>query len=321
MAEEIEDDIFSQFQGEKIKRRIQTPDGVEVIEYKKGEALGEGGFAISYKAINIKTKEIFVLKEMLVNKKNQNIYNQEQEIHSSLNHPNIVKLIDTFNFNEKLYFLLEYCENRDLFSLLIRRKKLKEVEVIYYITNLIKAIKYLHEQRIVHRDIKPENIFLTDKLEVKLGDFGIAKKLSENEIMTNENGTDGYMAPEIFKENGYSFEVDVWAIGIIIYQLILGEVPFYGNDKKEIRKKIREVDYEFPENAIISNAAKDLIKQILVKDPNERPTLGEILQHDFFHLVRSIPKLLPISFKDKEPSINYIKNFMLDADNNGIVNH
>ena len=320
MAEEIEDDIFSQFQGETIKRRIQTPDGVEVIEYKKGEALGEGGFAISYKAINIKTKEIFVLKEMLVNKKNQNIYNQEQEIHSSLNHPNIVKLIDTFNFNEKLYFLLEYCENRDLFSLLIRRKKLKEVEVIYYITNLIKAIEYLHKQRIVHRDIKLSNIFLTDKLEVKLGDFGLAKKISEKELMTGEDGTIYYMAPEIFKGKGYSFEVDIWAIGIIMYKLILGELPFYGNNKKNTEYKIMKGELKFPENSITSKAAKDLIKKILVKNPNERPTLNQILQHDFFHLGRSIPKLLPIVFKDKEPSIKYIKNFMTDADDNGIVN-
>ena len=330
MAEETEDAKMSQFQGEMVIK-TQTKlnnDEKESIEYKKGEVLGRGGFGICYKCINVKTKEIYVLKETEIK---QNITNQksdqsetnyyeESETHCTLNHKNIVKYIDSFEYKGKFYLLLEFCENKDLSSLLKKRITLKEIEVIYYIKNLIEAVKYLHGKKLVHRDIKPSNIFLTDKLEVKLGDFGLIKKIL-NEKIHKGGGTLYYMAPEIMEGNGYSFEIDIWAIGIIIYQLILGKYPFYGEDKKDTESKIMKGEFIFPENAIISNAAKDLIKQILVKDPSKRPTLNQILCHEFFKLGRSIPKLIPISFKDKEPSINYIKNFMPDADDNGIVNH
>ena len=323
MVTKSESGIFSEFQGEIIQRRVFSlqEEQEDIFVYKKVDVLNKGGFSICYKCINIKTKEIFCLKEMEP-RKNQNMFDDEIEIHKPLNHPNIVKLIDTFENNEKLYLLLEYCENKDLLELLINRKKLKEVEVQYYITNLIEAVKYLHEHRIVHKDIKPSNIFLTDKLEVKLGDFGLSRKISRHVKLKEQNGTIYYTAPEILEGDGYSFEVDIWAIGIIIYQLILGKYPFYDNyyNKNILKEQIINVDYEFPENAVISNAAKDLIKQILVKEPKQRPTLNQILQHDFFQLGRAIPKLLPLVFKDKEPSINYIKNFMPDADDNGIVN-
>ena len=329
VMEEENKDILSEFDGEIIERidkKVYNIDLEEIVRYQKGIRLGKGGFAVCYNCICLNTKKIYAIKEINKNKYSDtdkySLINNEIKIHKPLEHPNIVKLIDTFERNEKLYLLLEYCENNDLSALLKKRKKLKEVEVIYYIARLIEAIKYLHEHRIVHRDIKLSNIFLTNKLEVKLGDFGLAKKISLNETMNEENGTPTYMAPEIFEGNGYSFEVDIWAIGIIMYKLILGELPFYDkdNNKDALKTKIMNLNYKTPEYPHISNAAKDLIKKILVKDPNERPTLNQILQHDFFHLGRSIPKLLPIVFKDKEPSINYIKNFMPDADDNGIVN-
>ena len=321
MAEETEDETMSQFTGEIVQRKIEKVDGDdEIIEYKKGEKIGKGGFALSYRCINKITKEICLLKEMEINDKNKKVFSEESEIHSTLNHENIVKYKGSFEYKEKLYLLLEFCENKDLYTLFKDRKKLKEIEVIYYIKNLIEAVKYLHRKKLVHRDIKLSNIFLTDKLELKLGDFGLTKTIL-NEKLYGEGGTLYYMAPEIMEGNGYSFEVDIWAIGIIIYQLILGKYPFYGEDKKDTEKKIMKEELKFPEKAIISNAAKDLIKQILVKDPSKRPTLNQILRHEFFNLGRTIPKLIPIVFKDKEPSKSYIKNFMPDADDNGIVNH
>ena len=202
MAENTEDDILSQFQGEIVKRVVEKiGEENETIEYKKDENFGKGGFSKSYKCINIETKEICVLKEMEKNEKMQKIYNDEKEIHSFLVHDNIVKYEDAFEYNGKLYLLLEFCENKDLSKLLKTRGRLKEIEVQYYITNLIKAVKYLHGKKFVHRDIKPSNIFLTDKLEVKLGDFGLTKKLLEGKLYEG-GGTLYYMAPEICDGNG-----------------------------------------------------------------------------------------------------------------------
>ena len=316
--EEKENNILSQFNGEIVEMRIQNVNGkTEIHKYKKGDILGKGGFGICYKCICIETKKIYALKEL---KLEENRKVSEYKIHKDLDHKNIVKLIEYYDNKKILYLLLEYCENKGLSSILKKRKKLKEIEVQYYITNLIKAIKYLHEQRVVHRDIKPSNIFLTDILKVKLGDFGISTNISPGGYIYGKVGTPDYMAPEIIAGKGYSFEVDIWAIGIIIYQLILGELPFHDRDKNNQKNKIINIEYGFPIKAIISDAAKDLIEKILVKDPKQRPTLNQILQHDFFKLGRSIPKLLPTVFKDKEPSINYIKNFMPDADDNGVVN-
>ena len=303
--------------------KIIKVNGIEEIEeYEKIESFGKGGFGICYKYKN--NQETFIVKEL----ENNKISYYEKDIHNNLKNPNIVQLKKYFynKKKKKLYLFLECCENKDLYSLLEKRKTLKEVEVQYYITKLIEALKYLHKKGIVHRDIKLSNIFLTDELEVKLGDFGLATELYPREKKFEKCGTQPYMAPEIFEGNGYSFEVDIWAIGIIIYQLILGKLPFYEKNKnsKEGKiksiKNIKNVIYSFPKDAIISNAAKDLIKQILVKDPKKRPTLNQILQHDFFKLGSSVPELLPVVFKDEEPSINYIKNFMPDADDNGVVN-
>ena len=247
---------------------------------------------------------------------------REAILHKELEDDNIVKLHHYFtNDHKTLYLILDYCENRDLSTLVKKRKRLTEVEVQYYIVNLIKALKYLHyKKRIVHCDLKPGNIFLTDKLEVKLGDFGIAKKITLDFTPINNGGTVYYMAPESLGNNKKcSFSIDIWAVGIIMYNLLTGKVPFHGNDRKETEKKIINDNFEFPQDIMISEIAKDLIIQILNKEPNNRPSLDQILKHQFFRMGRSIPKLLPRSFAYKQPSFDYICNFIFDVDENGIT--
>ena len=119
---------------------------------------------------------------------------------------------------------------------------MEEIEVKYYILNLINALKYLHGKGIVHRDIKPSNVYITKNLEVKLGDFNLSQSISLNGKNKDISGTFYYMAPEIFEKKEYPFEVDIWPIGIIIYQLILGKLPFKENTLNETEKKIREIN-------------------------------------------------------------------------------
>ena len=308
------EDIQSKFNGDIIKN-----DSTD-IEYQKGQLLGKGGFSYCYKCLDLKEQKIYVMKQLEYN----DISRNEIEIHKSLKHNNIVSYKDSIIDNNTVYIIVEFCENKDLASFFgenKKRKNLKEIEVQYFILQIIHALKYLHKRRIVHRDLKPGNIFLNKNLEVKIGDFGLAKQFAYmGEKIKHQGGTLQYMAPEVVENSESSFEVDIWAIGVIMYYLILGKLPFRGSNQEETKEKIKKVDYTYQKDAIISEAAKNLISQILVKDPIKRPSLRQILMHDFFKLGRAIPKLIPISFKDKEPSIEYIRNFMVDADKNGIVN-
>ena len=214
------------------------------------------------------------------------------------------------------------CENQTLNELLKRRKTLSELEVQYYIIKLIEALKYLHSLRIIHRDLKLANLFLTDKLELKLGDFGLAIKLSkEGERRKTVCGTPNYIAPEILDgKTGHSYEVDIWSLGVIIYTLIIGKPPFETPNVKTTYKRVRMNAYSFPNDSIISVAAKDLIQKILVIDPSKRLTLQEIQDHYFFHQGIGIPEFLPTSTLVCSPSLSYIREFIPDVGKDGIVN-
>ena len=146
------------------------------------------------------------------------------------------------------------------------------------------------------------------------------RKITSDYTPSNNGGTIYYMAPESLKNNKCSYKVDIWAIGIIIYNLLTGKVPFHGDNQEKTKEKIISGNFDFPPDIVISKLMKDLIRQILKKDPKERPTLNQILQHKFFTIGRGIPKLLPKSFINKVPSIGYIKNFIVDVDESGIIN-
>ena len=186
---------------------------------------------------------------------------------------------------------------------------------------LIKALKYLHSHRVIHRDLKLGNLFLTDKMEIKAGDFGLAAKLEfEGERKRTVCGTPNYIAPEILEgKTGHSYEVDVWSLGVICYTLIIGKPPFETQDVKATYKRIKANSYSFPEGAVISEYAKNLITEILITDPTKRLSLDQILAHDFFNQGTSIPKLLPTSTLACPPSLSYIRQFIPDAGPNGIV--
>ena len=305
---------------------IKVTGDVQIRKYYKGRLLGKGGFAKCYEFTCSENKKVFaakvVAKSGLVKSRAKQKLISEIKIHKSLHHPQIVAFEHYFEDTENVYILLEMCQNQTLNELLKRRKRLTEIEVQCYIVQLIKALKYLHSHRVIHRDLKLGNLFLTDKMELKVGDFGLATKLDfEGERKRTVCGTPNYIAPEILDgKTGHSYEVDIWSLGVIIYTLIIGKPPFETRDVKTTYKRIKMNAYNFPDTAIISEAAKNLISQILVTDPAKRPTLDQILTHDFFNQGTSIPKLLPTSTLACTPSLSYIRQFMPDAGKDGNVN-
>jgi polo-like kinase 1 len=299
-----------------IEERFPSSDGsIKVKKYSKRKFLGKGGFARVYEFQCQETRRLLaskiIGKDQLIKVRRRQKLMSEIKIHKSLSHQNVVKFEHFFEDEENVYILLELCTNQTLSELLRRRKRLTELEVQCYSLQIISALQYIHSRNIIHRDLKIGNLFLSDKMEVKLGDFGLASKLDfEGQKRKTICGTPNYIAPEVLDSKvGHSFEVDVWALGVIMFTLIVGRPPFETNDVKKTYNLIKMNAYSFPDNIAISQEAKSLITQILKSDPSRRPTLSEITEHEFFHMGNSIPKLLPVSTLAVPPSESYIKKF------------
>ncbi|XP_049838734.1 phosphorylase b kinase gamma catalytic chain, liver/testis isoform isoform X1 [Schistocerca gregaria] len=163
----------------------------------------------------------------------------------------------------------------------------------YIMRQLFEALQYVHGKNIVHRDLKPENILLDDNFNIKLTDFGFARVVKPGEKLFDLCGTPGYLAPEVLKCNmfetaeGYSYDVDIWACGVIMFTLLVGCPPFWHRKQMVMLRKIMEGDFSFtsPEWADITEPPKDLIRKLLVVDPNERISIKEALNHPFFQIM------------------------------------
>ena len=308
-----------------IEKISKNTDEFIIKKYRKIRVLGKGGFARCYEVFDEQNHQslaakIIPKKNLIKSRAKQKLIS-EIKIHKSINHENIVKFEHYFEDAEYVYLLIELCHNQTLHELLKRRKKLTELEVQYYILQLIKALQYLHNLKIIHRDLKLANLFISESMNLKLGDFGLAARLNfDGERRRSLCGTPNYIAPEILDgKNGHSFEVDIWSLGVIIYILLIGKPPFETNNVKETYKRIRLRNYSFPQNARISEPAKELIQNILVLNPYKRPSLEEILKSDFMNMGTSIPKSLPQSTLTCPPNINFIKQYMPDAGPDGII--
>ena len=309
-----------------VEEKITKVNGeIQIRKYIKGRLLGKGGFAKCYEFINQENDHSsaakVIPKKSLVKSRAKQKLISEIKIHKSLHHPNIVAFEHYFEDSENVYLLIEICLNQTLNELLKRRKKLTELEVQCYSVQIIKSLKYLHSHRVIHRDLKLGNLFISEKMEIKVGDFGLATKLEfDGERKRTVCGTPNYIAPEILEgKTGHSYEVDIWSLGVIMYTLIIGKPPFETNNVKETYKRIKTGNYSFPENAVISEPAKDLIQSILVLDPRKRPTLDEIMKHDFFNMGVSIPKTMQQSTLACPPSLTYIRQYIPNIGPNGII--
>jgi polo-like kinase 1 len=295
--------------------KILKPNGDVIFRhYSRGPLQGKGSFAKVYKLTCTESNSIHagkvISKSILTQNRTRQKIMSEIKIHKSLRHNNIVQFENFFEDNNYLYILLELCNNQTLADLLRRRKRITELEAQCYLFQVISGMKYLHSHRIIHRDIKLGNIFISDNMEIKIGDFGLAAKLEyEGERKRTICGTPNYMAPEIINSKfGHSYECDVWSFGVLMYALIIGKPPYESHDIKTTYSRIKSNLYKFPENLSISSEAKSLISSILVLDYAKRPSFDEILRHEFFNK-NAIPKLLPQSSLAVPPSSGYIKQF------------
>ncbi|KAM4578708.1 LOW QUALITY PROTEIN: serine/threonine-protein kinase PLK2b [Fundulus diaphanus] len=274
--------------------------------YCRGKVLGKGGFAKCYEMTDLSTGKVYAAKiipHARVSKPHQREkIDREIELHRVLHHKNIVHFYHHFEDKENIYILLEYCSRKSLAHILKARKVLTEPEVRYYLRQIVSGLKYLHELEILHRDLKLGNFFVSESMELKVGDFGLAAKL---EPAGNRRkticGTPNYLSPEVLNKQGHGCESDVWALGCVMYTMLLGRPPFETTNLKETYRCIREARYSLPSS--LSPQAKQLIANLLAKIPEDRPNLDHILRHDFFTQGFS-PERLPPSCCHSPPDFH-----------------
>lgn len=200
-------------------------------------------------------------------------------------HPNIIKLYEIWEWNDVCFLVLEYCDGGELFQYIIDKKFLSEDVAAYIMKQLFSALEYLHSKSISHRDIKPENFLLfkqNDLTCIKMIDFGLSKDFSGQETMHTMSGSPYYIAPEVFMQK-YNMKIDIWSMGVVLYIMLSGKVPFPGRTEPEIIHNVVKGVFHFNHPAFknVSEECKDLIKHCLVKDSNVRFSAQQCLAHNW----------------------------------------
>ena len=258
-------------------------------KYEPKEVLGKGLSSVVRRCICKHTGEEFAVKIMDVSDTDfvdEDGFTLREQIHREADalkrvsgHPNIVTLHDVYESETFIFLVFELCQNGELFDYLTSKVRLAEKRVRLIMKQVLEAVAHCHTLGVVHRDLKPENILLDEQFNVKLTDFGLAKVLQGGERLYEVCGTPGYLAPELLKAgmlerhecDGYSFEVDAWACGVIMFTLLVGCPPFWHRRQLTMIRMIMEAKYSFssPDWDSVTDEAKDLISKFLVVEPQK----------------------------------------------------
>ena len=261
----------------------------KITDFTIIKELGEGSFSKVYLAQHNITQAQYAIKA--IDKRNQENMNEkeylrrEAEIMYRINHPNIIKLYGHFEDNTYCYFIIEYMPGGNIYSLVPKygHKKISTQTVASILKDIISATYYLHHMTppIIHRDIKPENILINSQMQAKLIDFGWSNYLNrKNMKRTTICGTPVYLAPELVNNIGHDHRVDIWCIGVLMFELLTGQPPWMGDDVQTLKYNISMMNIKWKKN--MDPDAVDLIKKTLRYNPEERISLRNMLMHPFF---------------------------------------
>uniref|UniRef100_H3BHT2 non-specific serine/threonine protein kinase n=1 Tax=Latimeria chalumnae TaxID=7897 RepID=H3BHT2_LATCH len=220
-------------------------------------------------------------KEVIIAKKRDSLSKtmREREICEQINtlHPSLTTLKYAFQTNDRLCFVMEYANGGELFFHLSRERVFTEDRARFYGAEIVSALEYLHSRNVVYRDIKLENLMLDKDGHIKITDFGLCKEgITDGATMKTFCGTPEYLAPEVLEDNDYGRAVDWWGLGVVMYEMMCGRLPFYNQDHERLFELILMEDIRFPRT--LSPDAKSLLAGLLKKDPKQRPTSKGFLQ-------------------------------------------
>ena len=267
----------------------------KIGNYLLSHTIGEGAFAKVKLATHIYTGEkvaIKILSKSHISQQEFPKFLNEITLLKSLKHKNIINLYEIIDTPHKLYIIMEYCPNNSLFDYISKRKHLTEREACRLFQQIINAVEYLHLNKITHRDLKPENILLSNNKRIKIIDFGLSKKtLYFNSLLKTPCGTPSYAPPEMLRGENYNGILsDIYSIGIILYTMIVGNLPCLNNFNEEIIYNIMiNKSYKYP--SYMSLDCIDLIEKMINVNSNERILFKEIKNHKWFNLIESKMRL------------------------------
>ncbi|XP_039310697.1 serine/threonine-protein kinase fused isoform X1 [Solenopsis invicta] len=278
---------------------MKKSQNLKVKKYEILKHIGEGSFGQVYKARKRSDGEIVAFK--MIRKcgrsyKELKSLRQECEIQRYLRHPNIIQMIDSFETENEIIVVTEYAD-KELYDILAKEGRLSEERAQVITCDLVSALYYLHSNRVMHRDLKPQNVLLEANGIAKLCDFGFARSMSTGtHVLTSIKGTPLYMAPELIEECPYDHNADLWSLGCIVYELVVGAPPFQTNSILHLVKLIRFEAIKWPD--FISLICKSFLQGLLQKDPSQRLTWPALLEHPFVkdRIITEIGGTVPTSF-------------------------
>uniref|UniRef100_A0A7N0TXX0 non-specific serine/threonine protein kinase n=1 Tax=Kalanchoe fedtschenkoi TaxID=63787 RepID=A0A7N0TXX0_KALFE len=257
-------------------------------KYVLGKELGRGEFGITYLCTDRETREDLACKSISKKKLRTAVdiedVRREVQIMSSLpDHPNIVKLRETYEDNDNVHIVMELCEGGELFDRIVARGHYTERAAANVARTVMEVVKMCHDNGVIHRDLKPENFLFANKKEhspLKAIDFGLSVFFTPGECFSEIVGSPYYMAPEVLRRN-YGPEVDVWSAGVILYILLCGVPPFWAESEQGVALSILRgvIDFKREPWPQISESAKSLVRQMLQPDPNKRLSAQQVLEH------------------------------------------
>ena len=269
----------------KIKKSL-TKGKILGGQFIIGEEIGKGTFGVVRIATHIITGEKVAVKILYKSKikedSDKKRLEREIKILKILRHRNIVQLYNCIQTSSTIYLVMEHIKGKELFEIIVKKKRLSELESLRYFQQLISGIEYLGKMHVAHRDLKPENLLVDYKNNLKIADFGLSNMYKSNELLSTACGSPCYAAPEMLAgEKYFGLSSDIWSSGIILYTMLCGRLPFEDKNNDILYQKIKEGNFVTPD--FLSENAKDFLHKILKVDPKKRYTILQIKKHPWFN--------------------------------------